>query len=188
MHGRSLLQRTDISSLGGEGGLYTQTSCFGKEVGSGDLDKEGVVTRLLRRRRPRARGVFFGMCLRFSRCVVFSGFCRRNRAEPHGRGILKVIHGQYIWKHNRKTRVDTAYVHCDALCVSATLLQLHNIITHHNGIDVPFFGMESNDVAVHNVLSAVGGYVVDEIYFVSGTHRLFSRRDWFSLDHSNIAG
>jgi|AntRauMFilla1563_2_1112583.scaffolds.fasta_scaffold05123_2 hypothetical protein len=96
------------------------------------------------------------MIPRFSRCVVFSVFCRRNHAEPHCHGILKVIHSQHIWKHNRKTRVDTAYVHCDALCVSATLLQLHNIITHHNSIDVPFLCMESNDIAVHNMLSAVG--------------------------------
>ena len=87
---------------------------------------------------------------------MFSVFGRGNRAEPHCRGIFKVIHGQYIWKHNQKTRVDAAYVHCDALCVSATLLQLHNIITHHNGINVPFFCMEGNDVAVHNMLSAIG--------------------------------
>jgi len=30
--------------------------------------------------------------------------------------------------------------------------------------------------------------MVDEFGFVSGTHRLFGRRGWFSLDHSNIAG
>jgi len=30
--------------------------------------------------------------------------------------------------------------------------------------------------------------MVDEFYFVSGTHRLFGRRGWFSLDHRNIAG
>jgi len=71
--------------------------------------------------------------------------------------------------------------------MGATLLQLHHIITHHNGIDVPFFGMERNDIAVHNVLSAIGE-MVDEFYFVSDTHRLVTRRDWFFLDHGNIPG